>query len=56
MGADGKPVQVYNQLPYRPGEKVVVDGKVYTVDAYTANNTEGYNLTLKAQDGTLFPE
>ena len=53
MGSDGKPVQVYNQLPYRPGEKVVVDGKVYTVDAYTANNTEGYNLTLKAQDGTL---
>ena len=53
MGADGKPVQVYNQLPYRPGEKVVIDGKVYTVDSYTANNTEGYNLTLKGADGAI---
>ena len=54
----GRKVQVdgeYMQVPYRPGETVVIDGKEYTVGDYTGytGNKHEFNLTLKDADGNV---
>ena len=52
----GRKVQVdgeYMQVPYRPGEKVVINGKEYTVGDYTGytGNKNEFNLTLIDENG-----